>query len=419
MNKLFIIIVLSIALVLPTSVDAASGTMRVRQTADDGTTPVNNGSTGASGSLDHTAPQIFNVSVEVKYNSATINWQTNENSITKISWGKSADYSIGNSLDINYTKNHTTVINSLSDNTQYQFLIESVDAWGNVGKYGGVFIILALPDLVPPKNVSGFVASPMTDKIELKWKNPIDSDFAFVRLVRSTKFYPIDPYNGEVIYEGGASSFMDLNVSPGTVYYYSIFTKDFSGNFSSGSLAYAMIAWFSELGSDGVNPSVPIVDVDLPNSIETPDRNVKIEDFTFSYNEGQVVLDANNLEVPSSAFLEISIPKNKLPSTTSFVIAKLDSNYLFNYDAVSEKYVLLFPRMNQAGNLNLKITIFNSSKQILREINGFVKIIGEDQVKRGGSLLRINWFAAFIIPILSLLLILAILIILRLYKRRE
>ena len=180
-----------------------------------------------------------------------------------------------------------------------------------------------------------------------------------------------------------------------------------------------MIAWFSELGSDGVNPSVPIVDVDLPNSIETPDRNVKIEDFTFSYNEGQVVLDANNLEVPSSAFLEISIPKNKLPSTTSFVIAKLDSNYLFNYDAVSEKYVLLFPRMNQAGNLNLKITIFNSSKQILREINGFVKIIGEDQVKRGGSLLRINWFAAFIIPILSLLLILAILIILRLYKRRE
>lgn len=77
--------------------------------------------------------------------------------------------------------------------------------------------------------------------IDLSWKNPPDPDFDLVRIVRSETFFPSNPFEGIVVYEGRGTATTDTNVREGVTYYYSIFARDKAGNFSEGSIARAKL----------------------------------------------------------------------------------------------------------------------------------------------------------------------------------
>src|SRR5690606_4479282 len=84
----------------------------------------------------------------------------------------------------------------------------------------------------------------------LTWKNP-SQQFDYVRIVKSETFFPSNPYDGTVLYEGSAQSFFDSNVREGVRYFYTLFVR--KGNeFSSGALHSFMIhpdsGFFGETG---------------------------------------------------------------------------------------------------------------------------------------------------------------------------
>lgn len=60
------------------------------------------------------------------------------------------------------------------------------------------------------------------------------SHFYGVRVVRNTDHYPLNPIDGEIIFDGIADSTYDTTLSHGTIYYYKIFTFDNNNIFSSG-----------------------------------------------------------------------------------------------------------------------------------------------------------------------------------------
>jgi cysteine-rich repeat protein len=116
-------------------------------------------------------------------------------------------------------------------------------AFDDVPNYASGAVAGATPvgpaDTTPPGNVTSFVATPGDQQVSLSWTNPTDVDFQAVKIVRKTTGFPTGQTDGTLVYEGTATSKLDLGLSNGTLYYYKAFTFDAVPNFSSGTEASA------------------------------------------------------------------------------------------------------------------------------------------------------------------------------------
>jgi hypothetical protein len=85
--------------------------------------------------------------------------------------------------------------------------------------------------VIPLPNPSGFYAVGSDNGIDLSWSNPIDPRFISVRIMRSNIFFPNNPNDGQLIYEGSEQSFFDASAVVGKTYYYAIFAEGTGGLF--------------------------------------------------------------------------------------------------------------------------------------------------------------------------------------------
>ncbi len=374
----------------PVIVFAATGSVQVGQQSDTGVAPPGPGTTGGGGgSGGSNLPQISNVAVTLSYNSATINWNTSELALSRVSWGTSRDYRNGTIAGEQFTKKHSSLISDLLPNTTYYFQIISIGANNNQSTYASVFQTLTPADTGAPSNVTEFIATPRLNHIQLSWNNPSEPDFNLVRIVRSEIFFPTDPLNGKVLYEGTANNFADFNVTQGVVYYYSAFARDANGNYASGSVAYALIA-----SSDGLNtdPAAPTVDLQFPYVKNPPAVPNAFKDFSFSYRDG-LSLDLESSVIPVGQSLEISIPKDRLPNEGALLTLTIEdidkksiaSTYLFSYDKDNENFKVKTPAFKTPKSYSLMVTVFTSTKLIIEKVSGSIEIVSEAQASEGES----------------------------------
>jgi len=68
------------------------------------------------------------------------------------------------------------------------------------------------------------------------WENPKEEDFDYIRVLRNQDRFYSNPEIGHLVYEGNGRYFTDSNVKEGVKYFYSLFSRDRAGNYSSGSL---------------------------------------------------------------------------------------------------------------------------------------------------------------------------------------
>jgi len=90
-------------------------------------------------------------------------------------------------------------------------------------------------------NVLNFVATPTETEIVLTWDNPPYADLAAVRIVRRTNSIPLNPGDGELIYDGTGEIITDYNVTKYNTYFYVAFVRSTAGQYSSGALASASL----------------------------------------------------------------------------------------------------------------------------------------------------------------------------------
>ncbi|MCX5781086.1 MAG: glycosyl hydrolase, partial [Elusimicrobia bacterium] len=90
--------------------------------------------------------------------------------------------------------------------------------------------VRASSDIVPPSEVSN---ASLTSNLSLtlSWTNP-SSDYASTVILRSTVSYPSTHRDGTEVYNNSGTAFIDSDVSLGITYYYKIFVRDPSNNFS-------------------------------------------------------------------------------------------------------------------------------------------------------------------------------------------
>ena len=96
-----------------------------------------------------------------------------------------------------------------------------------------------------PSNVTNFKADQGDTQIKLSWDNPT-TDFLGVKIQRKTDYYPASAAEGDNVYDGSGTSFTDTGLTNGARYYYTAFSYNKPGNYSSGALASA-IPWVSQL----------------------------------------------------------------------------------------------------------------------------------------------------------------------------
>jgi len=95
-----------------------------------------------------------------------------------------------------------------------------------------VVVINSSGDVEPPDDIINFAAKGGDEEIELTWKNPPDSCFAGVKILRK-KTYPLTHCDGTVVYVGTGTDFIDLNLTDET-YFYTAFSFDEVPNYSKG-----------------------------------------------------------------------------------------------------------------------------------------------------------------------------------------
>ncbi|WKZ28704.1 MAG: fibronectin type III domain-containing protein [Patescibacteria group bacterium] len=106
-------------------------------------------------------------------------------------------------------------------------------AYDNSGNFSSGAIGSGTPfDTVPPGPVSNFTVMAGDSVNALSWTNPGDVDFSNVQIQRSVTGYPATSGQGTAIYTGSGQNYNDTGLVNGTTYYYSIFARDTSGNFS-------------------------------------------------------------------------------------------------------------------------------------------------------------------------------------------
>ena len=422
--KYFLAIIICFT-ILPTAVFAASSSIQVGQPAGDFEEPPG----GGGGSGDSIAPQIFDVSVTARFDSVTVLWKTNEHTTSRLSWGLNDDYSMGFVVSNQLLLNHQADLLNLLEQNRYYFSIVAIDSSGNRSSYFGNFLTLASPDLTPPQNVTNLNAEPLQNKVRLTWDNPPDLDFELIRIVRSEKFIPIDPFNGQVVYEGTADQFDDVTVEPGAAYYYTVFSRDASGNYSSGSFTIVMLRWFSEQETTGDDKELPYVDVIFPRD-EEEFEIIEIKNILFYQNGKRIELKNNNINIVRELPLLVVVPKGELSKDTLTVAATIKSltfevaetSYLFALDRSTGNYILQLPPLPKEGKYNFEAFSFNMLKQV--QSSGSVNIRAtnspptvSERIEDGKKVF--SFVMPYLIPLFFLLLLLILLYIILKNKSKK
>lgn len=187
---------------------------------------------------------FYDITVTPGINSVIVDWKSRYPALATLKWGRNTDYLEGSISGTTYNVAHQAFLDNLLKATKYYFLIEGQNTNNTpLPRYTGTFTTLSGVDPTKPRDVTNFTATPntATTTITLTWNNPLDPDFEYVRIMRNNATGNTSPMLGSLIYEGSLEYFVDRDVFIFVRYFYTIFTRNSAGEFSTGVEANAMI----------------------------------------------------------------------------------------------------------------------------------------------------------------------------------
>lgn len=403
--------------------------------SNDCITPTPSGSSGGS-TPSYANLILSDVEVRPGATSVVITWKTNRVSIGTLAWGLTNDYELGTVSEISYANNHSVKIENLFPNQTYYFRIDGQDTRQVVTSVKGLaFITLAIPDSSAPANISRLEGTIRGDAIQLTWRNPSDNDFDVVRVLRSETFFPKDPFDGKVVYEGRGSYTTDSSIKSGATYYYAAFARDYAGNYSSGAVVKIIVPTKITQAPDATSsviiipvvpdpfsqfPLVPVVGTKASTTVNLVDFDFKQRGEKISFTQSSIQLDERDN-------VTLSIAYDKLPEnlkTVAVTIQDPTNNnkkyaYLLHLNKEKTAYETTLDNFERAGTYNFSITILDYKQRSLKKLEGAFIVphdISETSTKNPEPRYDV---VDFIIPIvIFILIIIALLLLVRLVVRK-
>jgi hypothetical protein len=329
------------------------------------------------------------VSIVPADTSALVTFQTSPLVIAALFWGTTTAYASGSLDETLPVASHHFILSPLTPSTNYFLKIVFTSPDGHQTVYDGLqFRTLSQAYLTLPPNVTDFSATPQNPNILLAWKLPSDKSIVGVRIVRSTTFYPATPTDGQIIFENkdasGISNFVDADVKAGAEYYYTIFSEDLTGNFSSGVVASARIL----LPGESVATSTPLENLPQAGNVDPKILALNLADFLFIQAGNSLPVDYNP-DFPDQGLVTVVGDKNLTVALTYYrvpeilktiavtLVASSSESFTFILRANRDKtrYEATIGALGNPAVYKLTLNIIDFKNQGEKKINGTLVVL--------------------------------------------
>lgn len=368
---------------------------------------------------DSAFPILYNLSIIPTETLALVNFDTTIDVRASISWGTDTNYSAG-TLSLNaLSSTHSFLLSGLSSAQTYFLKISLVRQDGFETVYENiVFSTLELPSVVIPPNVTDFQAVANEEDISLSWVLPNDPSIVGVRVLRSEDFYPSSISDGELIFEGVGTDYLDSDVEKGTRYYYTIFTRDLSGNFSSGVTSEAYIL----LPGEVFEPAPPLEDIEVVGDVDPAIASLKLSDFLFIQDGKIIPASFNQVRIDGNKNLTVALQAYRVPPVLKTIAVTLAIEeegqpkyftFILRINKDGTRYEAVVAPLGETKAYALKITIIDYQNRGLKKLEGAVIVLSQEALE------ALNLEGRQIIIYGIILLLLALLIIVFARKRER
>lgn len=344
------------------STSTATTTLAVPPTPTPTTTPVtpSSGSTGTFIGFSS-----FQITAETYQDRIDLTLSARSPFRAIIRYGTTHDGEEGTLSLETYRRLHHTTINGLSSDTSYTITVIATDGNGYRIERTLTVRTTSGDDDIAPTNPKDFTASPLSSGIRLSWNNPEDSDFSVVRIMRMEGTLPIDPYDGELIYEGAREGYQDREVAAGRQYGYAIFARDRAGNYSSGAIAFVRAYDSEGIGEAGImvpetgtttHDLSPFIRIEQAGTVQTP-------------IDGRFMLDRD-------APFTLSIKAEAFPRVLKTIVVTLSHprdtkqtfSFLLRSNEAKDQYLARIGALIEKGEYRATISVLDlSSKTIMTD----------------------------------------------------
>ncbi len=325
---------------------------------------------------------ITNIQVTPSFTTAHVTWQTNASAISTLSWGATQDYELGTIIEGAAGTVHSADITGLDPGTTYYFTISAQtqeqpprSASSGNQTFQTRSRILSATSFRAQYNATN-------KDIDLTWRNPTDPDFDVVRIMRSTTFFPTTEQDGEFVYQGSAEATVDVNVVPGTTYYYSLFVRSREGQFSAPLVDSAYVPKEGEIvppPEQQPNPFQQFPTVEIPGL-----ENFSLLEFEFLQKDRRILFQSGDVPVDGAQNLQISVDYDKLPEVLKTIGITLqhpqDKNKVFSFllraNDAKTKYTATIAPLLEPGSYDMTITILDYKNQGVKRIIGRLIVTG-------------------------------------------
>lgn len=337
--------------------------------------------TQTSGSLITVMPQYFNL--EAGSEVARFEFGVNTPVAYRIQYGVNDTLSTGVVQTQVLRRDHATVVTDLSSNTTYVFELYVTDRFGReVLLRRGTFTTEPQFMITMPSNVESFSAQVIASDVLLRWSPNPQEPYAYVRLVRNSRFFPTDPFDGTVVYQGVDLAFTDVGaMDEEERQYYTLFAYDLSGTPSSGAVAIAARL--------AVPPSQPLPPVPPPQIGDGTDTEVVTPEpsIYFTLSDIELIQNDRNQRLSDSVMIEkdtafvVRVPSELVPTQTRVVMVTLwkpednwTTSYLLQLDETDGYYKAVLPGLLRVGTYDIRIELYDGKQDRFFYVNGLVGV---------------------------------------------
>lgn len=379
------------------------------------------GGGGGIGSL-----QINLVASEITFQSAKITWATNRSAVCSFFLKESSEFKEEIFSGENYLTSHYVLLLDLSPGVTYNYDITCADYFGNkAAENNRSFTTLILPKVIFTANVTNLKLTQTGQDFTLTWKNPTDANFKGVKILKSEKYFPLSPSDGELIYDGAGNSFLDTAVENKKTYYYTVFAYDFLGDYSSGAVVSGSLRQATTPPPTTVTPP-PTTVTPHPTITPTPVAlNIKFNDFNFYINGLKVIPLNNTLKSIPGDKIHISIASTKIPDSVKAItitLQKGEESFSYLFSRQKGLFSTDFIAPEDGGEYSLTINFWGYDNEIIQKIEGKLevsKITGIISNVCLSGVCIILWLIFILLIILLLLLIILRLLLLFRKKKKK
>ena len=334
-------------------------------------------------------PTLVSYELLAGANSAHVTFRTSVPTWYTLQYGQSASFGDGVVQTEVLRSEHTTILTNLEPSTTYEYELYVTDRYNQqVLVRRGAFTTEPRFITQTSNNVRGLRADVIGDDVLLRWRNPDINMFSHVRVVRNHRFFPTDPWDGEVVYEGVGQVFIDSKaVKEQTWQYYTVFAFDLSGNHSSGALVVANKAVLTtDTPWVGIQPDVPAITLPTSTPTTTEPRDLpegltlRFSDIDFIQNDTQHSPIADRVELSADFPFLIRLPVSVVPSHLKIItvtIARPEGRpaydtYLLRRDEEGTYYEAMIDRLETAGEHQILLSIYDLQEEVQYQLQGFI-----------------------------------------------